>query len=217
MLKDFSLEFCSHFHFSSRHTAAGASPYRFGELGAIKSDDGWVTAIDGWLRQNLYTSRVTTKEGKGGGAATKTKISGAGGGASGVAGGKDRKDQSQSRRGENRLSALDDAPFRLDHSVGESAIANSVLPNVFRPRDARVLLAGGHVRRVAVGRMAALQRRGLVAVGLEGLEPADVVAKLAEMASTSKGVARLEAAGLHINNPSCKVLMKTGVPIASFG
>ncbi len=53
----------------------------------------------------------------------------------------------------------------VSSSLGESAIDNTVLANVMRPEEAKLMLASGHIRHFVIHQMAAVQRKHLHDIG----------------------------------------------------
>ena len=106
--------------------------------------------------------------------------------------------------------------FAVDHHVGVSPLDNTVLPNVVAPGDARLLLAGGHARRLAVVQLARRQRKALALLGMQQLPSQAVKARLEEMQTHGEGRRALEAAGVRAASPSFAVLLATGRPIEDY-
>jgi len=157
----------------------GVSPYRFYDVPAQWSDDGWVRALDGNVRASFGKKARELKKG-----------------------------QAQT----------------LAQTAGESAIDNTILPNILTREESAVLLAGQRIKALLVGQMARRQRKMLAALKKmcpESLKklPAPLAATEEELKSALQLVRQheLERAGVNEHSSAWQRLRDAGKIISSFG
>lgn len=114
-------------------------------------------------------------------------------------------------------------PSAVAQTAGESAIDNTVLPNILTREESKVLLAGRRIKQVLVGRVAALQKsylRRLAESGALGtaaplsLAPAQLKALLA---SVDANASVLKACRIVREGTAWGRLVSTGVLMTSVG
>jgi hypothetical protein len=110
--------------------------------------------------------------------------------------------------------------MHMAQSVAESAIDNSVLPNMMSPNQAKCLLAGGKVKTLLLSSIATSQAEYLRQLSAEtksdllALAPSDAKEEVERLA---KDTAMMERLGIDTSTLSFKLLVENGFVVRSFG